>query len=304
MTPLMSMTGFGRAEAESPLGTCVVEIKTVNHRFLEPRVYLPRDLAALEIPLTRRIKERLARGKVDVGIRWTPAPETAPQMRFNEKLFQDYHVRIHRLAAHVGESCCVPIEYILELPGVSEKTSPEIDEGAIEALLAEALDKALDSLTDERAREGQALANEIAHRLDALDALREKIDQHRGAVVAAYRERLEKKAEEWAQDARISVEPGRLEAEIMLFADRADVTEELVRLQTHIQAFRDMLDGAEQAAASQAESRGKPMEFLTQELLRETNTIASKARNTELTAHVLAMKNEIEKVREQVLNVE
>ena len=304
MSPLMSMTGFGRSERTSPLGTCAVEAKSVNHRFLEPRVFVPRDLAVLEIPLTRRVKDRLSRGKVDVSMRWTPAPELAPAVSFRLELMKAYADRISGLAREMNRSDTVPLEYLLDLPGVSEKTTPEINEDALGELFSGALDEALDALVAERVREGAALATEISERLNVLADLREKVDAEREEVVRDYREKLLKKAEDWAQDARIQMEPGRLESEVMMFADKADLTEEIVRLGAHIDAFRDLLAKADDTSSDAPESHGKPMEFLTQELLRETNTIASKARHTGVVSNVLAMKNEIEKIREQVLNVE
>ena len=299
MPCLISMTGFGRAEGASELGSFVMEIKSINHRFLELHINLPRDLAALELPLTRIVREKLTRGKVDVFVRWNPSPDLQPRTEFNQSILQHYNLETCRIAKELGrENETVSLEYLLGLPGTTENQSVSIDQTALFALAPETLLRALDVITAERRREGEALDAEIRNRLTQLENLRVAVEARREEVIAIYRDRLRKKAAEWAQMANIQLDPGRLEAEVLLFADRSDVTEELVRLQAHIAAFYAALDGAN------SEAQGKSLEFLTQELLREANTLASKSRDTSITTSVLGMKNEIEKIREQILNVE
>jgi uncharacterized protein (TIGR00255 family) len=295
---LRSMTGFGRAEASSDIGSITVEIKSVNHRFLDARVHLPRDLSLLEIPLSRRVKKRLERGKVEVSVKWTPSPELAGGVSFNEELIRRYEADVAHIANALGrEHENVPLEYLLSLPGAADKEARDDLSETIGKQAAEVLDAALDNLIAEREREGVPLAEEIAYRLDELERHRNAVEERREEVVDAYRQRLSKRAEEWAQSAEVELDKGRIESEILVFAEKSDVREELVRLEAHIKAFRDLLGEKKNA-------KGKPMEFLTQELLRETNTTASKARDTDILSSVLEMKNEIEKIREQVMNIE
>lgn len=298
MSPISSMTGFGRGQNISDTGTFVVEIKSVNHRYAEIKVYVPREMGALELPLTRVVKEKVSRGKIDVSVRWTPSLQFAPRAVFNVPLLERYEVEIAEISGNLQRHERVPLDFLLSLPGVMDKSSTTLDEEALQASVDVALADALAAFSADRAREGAALAAEIGQRLDNLESLRSSIAGRVGEVVEAYRLRLLKKAEEWAQIGSVQIDPGRLEAEVLMFADRSDITEELVRLQTHIAAFRQAIKGGS------GEAQGRPMEFLTQELLREVNTIASKSRDTAIAAHVLTMKNEIEKVREQVLNVE
>ncbi|MFP4382321.1 MAG: YicC/YloC family endoribonuclease [Candidatus Sumerlaeia bacterium] len=301
MSPIMSMTGFGRGDASNHLGCFEMEIKSVNHRFLESRVHLPRQIQMnfLEPALNRLLKTKFQRGKVDVSVRWSPSPEAQARARFNRDLIREYSEELEEVAKNCGRPDeKVSLEYILSLPGVSETDIPELDETELQNLAGAALGEAMDHLLEERRREGGALESELRQRLENIAELREKVLERREQVLENYRERLMKKAEEWARDTSIQIEPGRLESEIMMYADRSDITEELVRLQAHIEAFLKALDSPED------EAQGKPLDFLTQELLRETNTIASKSRDTDLASSVLVMKNEIEKIREQILNVE
>jgi len=297
MAGTMSMTGFGTGESRSDLGVFAVEIKSVNHRFLEPRVYLPRELSSLELPLTRLVKDRLGRGKVDVSVRWTPGPECQPKAAFNLAVLRQYEAAVREAAGLLGRDETVSLEFLLGLPGVMETAATDADTSPPAQQAASAINQALDALVEERRREGAVLEGEVLSRLDNLAALAQEVEARREQVVESYRERL-RKAEEWAQTASLQLEPGRLEAEVLMFAERSDITEELVRLRAHVEAFRAAFTGI--AAGPQ----GKPMEFLAQELLREANTMASKSRDTAVSSAVLGMKNEIEKIREQILNVE
>jgi len=298
MSPLKSMTGFGRADLSSDIGSFAVEIKAVNHRFLDARIHLPRELSSLEIPLLKTLKSRLGRGKVEVSVRWTPSGHAVARMRFNRELLREYQAELALRAVPLRPEDAVPFEYVLSLPGVAEKDAPQVDQEEILKLADDALVQALDILVAEREREGVVLERELLLRLDNMASMRTQIEEQSGEVVEAFRQRLAKKAAEWAEATSLQVEGGRLETEVMMFAERSDITEELTRLAAHLEAYREAM------AADDDAPRGKPLEFLTQELLRETNTIASKARDTSILSTVLAMKHEIEKIREQVMNVE
>lgn len=294
----MSMTGFGRAESLSDLGAVTIEIKSVNHRFLEPRLFLPRDLASLELPLLRIVKQRLTRGKVDVSIRWQPSPTYTPKASFNAPLVERYATEVRAIAETLGLSEPVRLDYLLSLPGVQQTDSPRLDDTEILGQLSATLEQAIETLQAERRREGLSLEGDLLARLETLRASKRDIDARGGEVLDAYRAKLAKKAVEWAQSASIAIDAGRLETEVLMFAERSDITEESVRLEMHIDAFRDALSKPD------LPPQGKSMDFLSQELLRETNTIASKSRDCAIASTVISMKNEIEKIREQAMNIE
>lgn len=299
MSPMRSMTGFGRAEKSGAVGTFTVEIRSVNHRFLDVHITLPRDLSWLEMPLLAAAKGRLARGKVETLVRWTPSPDHAPQARFNVKLLDAYALELARIAEELGRRDeRVSLEYLLGLPGVLEREAMDADQEAILALAEATLQEALDRLLAERTREGAAVRETFRTLLDGLVERRALVEARRDEVVEVYRQRLRKRAAEWAESAQVKVDDGRLETEIMLYTERSDIAEEMARLAVHLKAFGDLLE------ATDDKPLGKPMEFLAQEMLRETNTTASKSRDAAILSTVIEMKNEIEKIREQVLNVE
>ena len=299
MSALRSMTGFGRAEKSAAVGNFAVEIRSVNHRFLDVHVALPRDLSWLEMPLMAAAKGRLARGKVEALVRWTPAPDHVPRARFNAALLDAYAVELARIAEELGRrEEKVSLEFLLTLPGVQEREAMDADQEAILALAEATLGEALERLVAERTREGAALHATFRGLLGGLLERRAQVEARRGEVVEVYRQRLRKRAAEWAESAQVRVDEARLETEILLYAERSDISEELMRLGVHLQAFTALLD------ATDDKPLGKPMEFLAQEMLRETNTIASTSRDAAILSTVVEMKNEIEKIREQVLNVE
>jgi len=292
------MTGFGRAEVATSLGVFCVEITAVNHRFLDARVHLPREFSPLEIPMLKTVKDRVARGKIEVLVRWTPAGGMTQLQRFNRQTLEAYQHDLREMAQTLGWADGPSFEFLLGLPGVAEKEFSPSDNPELLEQAQQALNAALDELLAERAREGRALVLEFLERLDQLERLRARVEERQPEVTEAYRLRLEKRAEEWGKLASVELDKVRLETEILLFAERADVREELVRLSTHLAAFRQMIEMEDD------KSLGRQMEFLCQELLREANTTASKARDTVIISAVLEMKNEIEKIREQIMNIE
>lgn len=298
MSPLNSMTGFGQAELENALGRFRVEIKSVNHRYLESRIHLPRNLSHLEMELTKTLKAALHRGKVDASVWWQPAETQLPKVHFNPQMLAYYDEQLREAGAEAGLNAEVSLEYLLGLPGVCQEDQAPREEDELAQALADCLQEALKKLQDERRREGQQLEEELAGRLEVLEKTAGAIEERREVVQKKYRDRLLKKVEEWTRETGSPVEPGRMESEVLFVAERADITEELVRLTAHIQAFREKLGEGSGGPV------GKPLEFLSQELLRETNTIASKSRDTDIASDTLRMKNEIEKIREQVMNVE
>jgi len=292
---ILSMTGFGAGVARGTRGTASVEIKSLNYRFCDVSLRLPRELAPLELPLREVIQRRLIRGKVEVSIRWE-ADGGAATPRLSRQTLVDFHRQWQQLCADVPGLPPLDARSLLLLPGVVQsgpEESPEDAEGAIR----EAVAAALQQLDDARAAEGGRLLDDVLGRLGQVEAMIQLLEARRSDIFERYRQRLRERWDEICEGTGIMLDKGRLEAEGMVLADKADVTEELVRLQAHIKAFRA------QVAKDHPEPAGKPLDFLLQEFFREMNTIGSKARDVEVTAQVLRAKHELEKMREQVQNL-
>jgi uncharacterized protein (TIGR00255 family) len=281
---IASMTGFGRAEFELEGAAFQVEVRTVNHRH------------RFEAELRRRLSGRFARGKVEVSVsgRGGAALET---LRIDPEVAAGYVQAARELAERHGLPGQLGAEQILALPGVARFAEPELPEEALGAALGAALERAAGAAAAMWAREGEALARELEGRLRRVDSLVDALAGKADTVQAAVRERLRKRAEQLAAETGQRDE-GRLAQELVWAADRLDVTEELVRLRSHTAQFRAALAGGDDGGV------GRRLEFLLQELLRETNTVGSKAADAPLAHLVVDLKTELERAREQVLNVE
>ena len=294
---MQSMTGYGEARLSCEFGELRAEIKCVNNRFSDTKLRLPSDLAACEIPLREHLKKHLGRGKIDASLRLESNGQTAPAVEINQAAADAYLSALQKLQDQWGVPHEIPWRELLNLPDVLKVTRPTLDPAAMEDSLRQALDLALEQVLEHRHREGEALRVALLEELDQLTADLEHIDQLRDQVTIAFRERLTKLVADIRRRVPESLDDHRLEAEIAIFADKADITEEIVRLRAHLEAFR-------QTVAEPAEKEvGKGLEFLTQEILREINTIGSKGRNTEIAAVVIRMKQSAEKIREQLANV-
>lgn len=295
---ISSMTGYGACERETAIGRLMVEIRTVNNRFLDVSVRNPREFNAIENKIRDLAKARLARGKADLFIRWEPSKELAPKIEIDPDLFDAYAKQIQALQASVDDKGPLPLERILDFPGVaSGASSAEIEEDTLWQAVSETVSEALDILVEDRLREGAALVADLRIHLKTIAEASAGIEELKDAVLERWRERLAQKIEDWRAKNNATIEEGRLESELCFFADRCDVTEEIVRLAAHIEKFTATLD-------SPSGPLGKDLDFLTQEILREINTIGSKSRDTAIANSVLAMKAATEKIREQVQNLE
>lgn len=295
---LKSMTGFGRYQHETSRGLYVVELRSVNNRFLDLSLSLPRELNFLESRLRRLFKGETARGKVDCRVRFTTGPDQQPEVRINRELASRYIEGLRSLqeAGAGGES--IPLNVLTGFPGVVEIVNAEYDEDQLWTELEGAVRPAIEKLNEERAREGQALAVQLRDLGARVTELVEAVDAIKDQVVTRYRERLGARIAELEDDTRGKLDPGRLEVEVALYADRCDLSEELVRLRAHIDRLGTLL------ANEKGEAVGKSLDFLIQEFGREINTICSKARDTDLTGHALEMKNCVESMREQIQNIQ
>ncbi len=285
-----SMTAFARESATGEAGEFTWELRSVNHRFLEPHLRLPDDLRSLEAAVRERLAVRLGRGKVDCNLRMVARPGADRALRVNRDLVSQLLAAGEEVAAMVGRSAEPAWFDLLRWPGVLEEPRPDMD--AVSAAALAVLEQALDSLEATREREGARLGRLI---LDRCDRLQEVVVQVRGLmpeVLAGVRQRLVDRLAEL----RAELDPSRLEQEIALLAQRLDVDEEMDRLEAHIAEVRSVVNGTQPA--------GRRLDFLMQELNREANTLASKSSDLAVTRAGVDMKVLIEQMREQVQNIE
>jgi uncharacterized protein (TIGR00255 family) len=286
---ISSMTAFARGEAETPWGSLVWELKSVNHRYLELGLRLPEELRAIEPAVREACSARLNRGKVDVTLRLQLAGAAAG-IEIDEiqaRRVLDSAARLRALQpglAPIGEAD------VLRWPGVLKTPSPDAQALAEQALAA--LRRALDSLADMRAREGARLKEFLEQRLDAAARVADEVRAVLPQIIDAYRARLTERLRELKE----SIDPSRLEQELVLFANRMDVDEELDRLASHLAEIRRLL--------AQGGAVGRRLDFLMQELNREANTLGSKAADLRMTNASVELKVLIDQMREQIQNIE
>lgn len=298
---IKSMTGFGSTVvSESALGEVSVEVRSLNNRFLDLSVRVPRELNSAEARIREAVKSRLRRGKVDLYIRFVPAAGAQALYDINSHALQHYAQQFFDAAAHLPTeaSRSLDLAALLQLPGVITPAPAAAEDGPLIQLVLTAVDQVLDRLETARQEEGKALAAAICGHLDRLSDVRRDIETTKDELLEQYRRRLQDRMEVLGKTIEAAIDPARVETEIMLYADKSDITEELVRLDAHFESFRKLL------ATSSGEPVGKSMDFLVQELLRETNTVGNKARGVSVASRIVEMKSEIEKIREQVQNLE
>lgn len=291
---LSSMTGFGRVDSQIDGRRVTVEIRSVNHRYLEVTSRLPRALAFLDIRVQECIQKRITRGKVSVAVTMDGEVEGPPAIAVDQALAARYIELARALKETHNLKGDIDIQSLLNLPQVLIREEDVPNEERAWAGLAPALEEALAAFAAMRAREGESLARDLANRIAAIRAAVDRIQTRVPAVVALVRERLRDRLAEIAADAEYN--RYRLEAEIALFADRSDVTEECVRLRSHCDQFGEFIADEQPA--------GRRLKFLLEEMHREVNTIGSKGQDPEISREVLFLKEEVERIREQVLNIE
>jgi uncharacterized protein (TIGR00255 family) len=297
---IRSMTGFGRADGQAGAETSVeVSARSVNHRSLDLAVKLKESDAALEPALRKVFASRIARGKVDVLVRLRRQGEKAvAEVTADEGLLTAAVASLRGAAARLGVPGGIEARDLLAIPGAFsfDSTSRELSTEEVAAVEAVAA-RAADALRAMREGEGREIAADLTGRLDFLESRREVLAGRRGEIVARLLANLKERLKSLAPD--VAFDPGRLEQEAALAVDKTDVAEELQRLAGHLSQFRRLLD-----PGAADEPVGKKLEFLTQEILRELNTLGAKAKDLQLVRDVLDMKSETEKIREQVANVE
>jgi len=293
-----SMTGFGSIRFRVEDWTFELELRSVNHRHFDARIRLPRLLANLEPDVRTRLANRLARGRIDLTVIAPEGGAPAPRLEVDLEAAREYLAAARALAQSDGVSGELDARALLALPGVSRFVEPEIADGLLRERTLAAVDEGIEALSAMRASEGAALARDLCARLDRVGELAGEVEQRSGLVQESVRERLRKRARQLEADTGL-LDEARLHQEIAIAADRMDVTEEIVRLRSHLDQFRALLDGA-----GPGRPVGRQLEFLLQELVREANTIGSKGSDAPIAHWVVELKTELERLREQVQNVE
>lgn len=291
---LKSMTGFGRGEHTTPRAHYRVEVQALNHRFVEVRARLPRRLWRLEHQIQREVQNRFGRGRFEVHLTERLLGDSPRTVHVDRTAARQFVAAVRALQQELDLPGALSIEALIGLRDLVSLEEPEEEAGAEWEEIRPALEQALADLEAMREKEGAALAAELRHRLDLLERGRGTVLARAPETVSAYRARLQARVAALA--AGVSLDPGRLEQEVVLFADRADITEEGARLASHLAQFRDLLEAPG--------PQGRRLEFLLQEIHREVNTLGTKAADAGIAAEVVAMKAELEKIREQLQNVE
>lgn len=295
---IRSMTGFGRVQQATSLGTFTVEIRSVNSRYREISVSLPRPLSALEHPIRKKIKGRIERGKIECRVQFDAADGEQNAYHVNIQVVREYLDHLKQIEKESVVKGNVDLVALLHLPGVIDQPNDALDVEAHQAKIEPIIGLALDAFDAERLREGEALGEHLMKELDLLRSLRSAVEKDQQQVVDRYREKLMARIVELEEEVRAKLEPGRLEIEVALYADKCDVREEVVRLQAHFERFETLIRNKKGKAV------GKELNFLFQEIQRETNTVSSKSHDLDIADSTLQMKAAIERAREQIQNLE
>ncbi len=291
---MQSMTGFGRAEVEKDGRKLTVELKTVNHRFLDINIRIPRTLGFAEELIRKEIKERLSRGRVDVFVNYSAVESDAKTATADIGLMRSYLEAARHAAEEAGVDDDLQLSHLIRIPDIIVIGEASEDEDILSGLVQKTSQQAIGALEGMRLREGEALKVNLIECLDALETVRCRIEIRKGEVVSEYTAKLRQRISELI--ANTEIDEARFNTEVALMADRADVTEEIVRLSTHINEFRE--------AMRDKNAVGRKLDFMVQEMNREMNTIGSKSQDYDITASVIEGKSIIEKIREQVQNIE
>ncbi|MEM9172095.1 MAG: YicC/YloC family endoribonuclease [Pseudomonadota bacterium] len=284
------MTGFARAQSDSPIGQLSFELRTVNHRYLDAQFRLPEPLRRFEHDMRKCVSQHLSRGKFDCTISVVRDSGTEVELGVDDALLSALGAAIETIQAHVPGSAPASATDLLRWPGVLKDPLP--DETVLRQAALDGLTHALTRLAEMRADEGRALAGLLLQRCDELARLGDAVRERRPQVLTANRQKLDERLGRLD----LQVDPARLEAELAIAAQKLDVDEELDRLTAHIGAIRDIL--------AKGGPSGRKLDFLIQELNREANTLASKSADAATTAMAVDMKVSIEQMREQVQNIE
>ncbi len=291
---IKSMTGFGRCEVQKDARKFTVELKGVNHRYLDVNIRMPKKLNFFETAIRTLLKSYATRGKVDIFITYEDASQNQLSVKYNEVLAAEYLKYLNQMAEEFGLENDIRVSTLSRYPEVFTMEEQTEDEEELWNGLKEALEGAFTQFVETRTTEGENLKKDILEKLGNLEELVGYIEERSPQIVKEYREKLEEKTRELLADTQI--EEGRIAAEVILFADKICTDEEVVRLKSHISHMRNTLE--------EKEGIGRKLDFIAQEMNREANTILSKANDIEVSDCAISLKTEIEKIREQIQNIE
>jgi len=291
---IKSMTGYGRGEWQEGEKRLEVEVKSFNHRYLDISPRLPRRLNSLEAQVRNLIKQRVSRGRVEVSVQSDDSSLVEQKLELDIALAKDYHLALKTLQQELGTPGEIRLETLANFRDIFTRKEVETDLEKEWASLQNALEAGLRSLEQMRRDEGLALRGDFLGRLTAIEEMTREIEKKAPLGLEAYRDRLAGRVQELSRG--LPVDEVRLAQEVAYLAERSDITEELVRIRSHLNQFREMLDDSEPV--------GRKLEFLLQEINREANTIGSKASDAGIAQVAVEIKSELEKMREQVQNVE
>ena len=290
---LRSMTGYGHCEYTDNDITFTVEIKTVNHRYSDIFLRIPKQISSLEEQVRSLINDRIHRGKIDVYINYENKSSQDHEVILDESLAKAYYNALKKIADDLGLRDDISASTIARFPDII-KVEKKDDSDYIAEILKKAVSAAIDEVIEMRTREGERLKENLFAILDNIENFVRKIEEKAPIVVKEYKEKLEQRLSELIDIQQ--VDPARIATEVALFADKCSIDEELIRLSSHIFQMKEMLKAGSPV--------GKKADFLIQEMNREVNTIGSKANDLEITRNVVELKREIEKLREQIQNIE
>ena len=292
---IKSMTGFGRCEILDGERRFTVEMKSVNHRYLDANIRMPKKLNFFETSIRNLLKQSVQRGKVDIFITYEDNSESQVSLKYNEALAGEYLSYLKKMGEQFSLENDIRVSTLSRYPEVLTMEEQVINEEELWNGLKKALDGAIDQFVETRILEGEHLKNDILDKLDGMLQLVEFIEKRSPQIISEYREKLEAKVKELLEDTQI--EESRIAAEVIIFADKICTDEEVVRLRSHIIHMKETLQSSDSGI-------GRKLDFIAQEMNREANTILSKANDLEISNIGIDLKTEIEKVREQIQNIE
>lgn len=292
---IRSMTGFGHGEVSNDKNQKVtVEMKSVNHRYCDISLKLPKKLAMFEANIRNIMKEYASRGKIDIYVSYEDLSETAVSLHYNQAMAEEYMQVFKKMQEDFNIETKITTEALAKYPEVVTIEEVQQDEEVWWELLEAALRQAAEKFVETRTIEGANLKRDLLGKLDQMAADVTFIEERSPQIIAEYRSKLEEKVKEFLEDS--TIEENRIAAEVTLYADKIAVDEEIVRLQSHISSMTDVLESDE--------SIGRKLDFMAQEMNREANTILSKSSDVDLADHAIELKTNVEKVREQIQNIE
>lgn len=291
---IKSMTGFGRCEVQEGDRKITVEMKSVNHRYLDVNIKMPKKLNFFEAAIRSELKNYIQRGKVDLFITYDDYTESNVCVKYNKELAAEYMTYLNKMAEDFSLDNDIRVSSLARFPEILTMEEQTIDEEELWQLLDKAIKGASEGFVETRIREGEHLRNDLIEKLDGMLKNVDFITERSPQIITEYRQRLEEKVKELIEDTQ--VDENRLLMEVTIFADKVCVDEELVRLRSHIETTKETLISGG--------SIGRKLDFIAQEMNREANTILSKSNDLEISNHAIELKTEIEKVREQIQNIE